>query len=186
MNYWQGDRVRLRGVEPHDAPAFFEWNLDSDTGRNLDFLWPPISKALVTGQVEEMAKQTLTDDRFRWIIENREGVAVGGIDTHHCDRRVGVFSYGVHVAAEHRRKGYASEAICLVVSYYFDELRYQKLNVQIQSANSDSIALHERLGFQLEGRIRRGVYTQGRFFDLLWYGITDEEWRHRPSKVSAG
>jgi RimJ/RimL family protein N-acetyltransferase len=43
--------------------------------------------------------------------------------------------------------------------------------------NHASIALYERLGFQLEGRIRRMIYTQGRHWDLLHFGITSDEWR---------
>ena len=35
--------------------------------------------------------------------------------------------------------------------------------------------LHERLGFTLEGRLRRMIYSNGQHHDLLYYGITAEE-----------
>jgi RimJ/RimL family protein N-acetyltransferase len=63
----------------------------------------------------------------------------------------------------------------LVLRYYFRELRYQKCTVQVYDFNDASIALHERLGFQREGRMRRMGYTEGRHFDVLLYGITAEE-----------
>jgi RimJ/RimL family protein N-acetyltransferase len=55
------------------------------------------------------------------------------------------------------------------------ELRYQKVTVHIYSFAEPSVKLHESLGFQLEGRIRRAVFTNGQYFDELIYGLTKEE-----------
>ena len=117
----------------------------------------------------------MVNDSFRWVIENRAGEPVGQIDTHHCDLRNGTFSYGVDVAPEHQRQGYAAAAIGMVIRYYFDHLRYQKVWVQIHSSNSASIALHRQLGFTHEGTQRRMVYTNGGYEDLLYYGLLKEE-----------
>lgn len=174
-NYWQGQTIRLRAVEPSDAETFYTWNEDSERGRALDFLWPPLSMASVQAWVADQALRQMTEDRFVWIIENLEGVAVGTIDTHHCDRRYGTFSYGIAIAPEHRHHGYASEAITLILRYYFEELRYQKVTVSVYSYNTPSIRLHERLGFTLEGTHRRMGFTHGAYFDHLWYGMTVEE-----------
>ncbi len=105
------------------------------------------------------------------------GDLVGGIATHHCDPRVGILRYGVHVFEEYRGRGYASEAICLVLRYYFQERRYQKANAEVFAINEPSQRLHESLGFQVEGWIRRSVFTRGQFSDLLVFGITVEEFR---------
>lgn len=179
MNYWQGQKVRLRGVEPDDAETFFQWNRDSEMGRKLDFLWPPISQALVRKQIEELALRSLEKDTFTWVIENMAGVAVGSIATHDCNSRSGTFSYGINVAPEHHRKGYAAEAIQLVLRYYFEELRYHKVNVQVHSHNRASIALHEYLGFVKEGTLRESVFAGGERYDILCYGMTKVEWELR-------
>ncbi len=179
VNFWQGQRVRLRGLEPADAEHFIRWNLDSERGRHLDFLWPPVSEAGVRAWVAEQSKKQLENDVFRWIIETQQGEAAGSIDTHHCDHHAGVFSYGLDVAPEHRRHGYASEAIVLVLRYYFLELRYQKCNVGVHANNPASVALHEKLGFLLEGTQRRTVFSQGVHSDALWFGMTHEEFEAR-------
>ncbi len=183
MNFWQGQKVRLRGVEPEDADTFWRWNLDSETGRSLDFLWPPVARAQVRQEFADKALRKLEHDAFHWLIEDATATPVGSIDTHHCDPRRGVFSYGIQIAAEHQRRGYASEAIRLVVKYYFDELRYQKVTVGVHSYNAASIALHERLGFTREGTLRRVVFTRGTHFDLHYYGLTREEWADSPLQL---
>lgn len=176
MNFWQGKCIRLRAVEPADAPIFFQWNQNSERSRSLDFVWPPSSLASVTEWTEEQSKNKLERDAFHWVIESLEGVPVGSISTHHCESRNGTFSYGVDIAPEHQRKGYASESVRLVLEYYFRELRYQKATVAVHAYNEASIRLHERLGFTKEGSLRRMVFTRGQYYDLICFGITTEEY----------
>ncbi len=180
-NYWQGKLIRLRAIEPEDGDTFHDWNLDSETARLLDFVWPPGSLAASRAWAQKMALQEVQDDRISCVIENRDRVLVGYINAHTVDRRVGAFRYGIGVRAEHRGRGYASEAIILFLRYFFEELRYQKVTATVYSCNAASIHLHEKLGFQLEGRLRRTVYTQGQYFDELFFGMTCEEFAERYS-----
>ena len=176
MNFWQGKSVRLRGVEPSDAETFFRWNFESEMGRALEFLWPPVSLAQVKAETEAQALKKLEGDAFKWMIEDAAGAAVGAINTNECEPHNGTFSYGVNVAPEHRGKGYAAEAVLLVLRYYFEELRYQKVTVGVDAFNESSIALHEKLGFAREGTLRRMKFTRGEYFDVHLYGMTREEW----------
>jgi RimJ/RimL family protein N-acetyltransferase len=57
----------------------------------------------------------------------------------------------------------------------FHELRYQKVNVTIHAFNEGSLALHKKLGFQEEGKLRRMIFAKGEFFDEVILGMTAEE-----------
>ena len=183
MNFWQGRLVRLRGVEPSDAETFAHWNLDSEAAREVDFVWPPVSLAQIRHELEGVSLRKLEADAFTWVIEDADAQAVGSIATHTCDHRRGVFRYGLVVAREHRRRGYAAEAVPLVLKYYFEELRYQKCLVGVHSNNPASVALHEKLGFVREGTLRRMVYTGGRFYDEYHYGMLSEEWERSAHRI---
>ena len=178
---WQGERVRLRAMEPEDWPVFAEWNADDEAMRNLDFLRFPQSREATRRWVTERAAERPTGDAYTLLMENSNGEVVGGIATHDCDRRAGTWSYGLNVRAGFRGRGYASEAVVLLARYMFGELRYQKCTVTVYEFNDASIRLHERLGFQHEGRIRRIVFTRGRHFDALLFGLTAEEFAVRHS-----
>jgi RimJ/RimL family protein N-acetyltransferase len=179
MNFWQNTHVKLRAVEPSDAEFFFEWNQDGEMTSQIDWLWPPISLESARRWAEEEARRRPSDDALFLVIENREGERVGMISTHQCERRTGTFRYGIAVRRERQRRGYASAAILLVLRYFFEELRYQKVTVTIHANNPASIRLHERLGFQLEGRLRRMVFSGGQLWDELYMGMTVEEFRAR-------
>lgn len=174
-NYWEGSKVRLRALEPGDADTFFEWNLDSEVSRNLYQVHFPQSRESVGRWAHDVSVRGPEGDSFFWVIESLDGEVVGSINAHQCDRRNGTFKYGIAVKREHWRKGYASEAIRLVIRYYFEELGYQKVNAEVYEFNEPSIRLHEGLGFVLEGRLRQMIYTESKHFDLLVYGTTKEE-----------
>jgi RimJ/RimL family protein N-acetyltransferase len=175
INFWQNAHVRLRAIEPSDTELFVRWNQDSERARHLDFLWPPQSIAAVEQWVHAQALRKFDGDVFHWVIENPQSIAVGTISTHDCNPRYGTFSYGLDIAPEHRRQGYARAAIQLILSYYFGELRYQKATVAIHADNVASLRLHAQLGFQPEGVLRRMFYTHGRYVDVHWWGMTVEE-----------
>ncbi|MGE5653394.1 MAG: GNAT family N-acetyltransferase [Bacillota bacterium] len=176
---WQGERIRLRPMVPSDWESCFRWDQDSDIQRRCDSVHFPRSPEGVELWAQEESARTPINDQFRWMIETLEGETIGTINTFGCSRRNGTFRYGLAIAREHQRRGYGSEAIMLVMRYYFQELRYQKATVSVYDFNHPSIGLHEHLGFQLEGHLRRMVYTKGEYFDELVYGMTSEEFTTR-------
>lgn len=68
------------------------------------------------------------------------------------------------------------EAIRLFLSYYFNELRFHKCNISVYDYNDASKQLHLSIGFVEEGRQRESKFTNGRYYDILLYRITAEEY----------
>ncbi len=176
---FQGKRVRLRGLQPADAEFFHAWNRDTDMARAVDWIWPPMPLEWERHWLEKQVSERPTGDNYNLGIENAQGELVGTITSHDCDRRTGCFSYGVAIRDEYQRRGYAREAILLLLRWFFEELRYQKVTVDVYSFNEASLRLHDSLGFVREGRIRRTVYTGGRHFDQIIFGMTAEEFAER-------
>jgi RimJ/RimL family protein N-acetyltransferase len=79
------------------------------------------------------------------VLEEKTSIVVGDMTIHSCDRRSGTFAYGITVGKEHRRKGYATEALDLALHYYFQKLRYQKVKLTVCDFNEPSIRLYEKL-----------------------------------------
>ena len=68
----------------------------------------------------------------------------------------------------------------ILICYYFDHLRYQKVSVAVHGDNEASLRLHDKLGFAREGVFRRHVYTNGEYVDLVWFGMTSERCKKVP------
>jgi RimJ/RimL family protein N-acetyltransferase len=88
---------------------------------------------------------------------------------------MGWFEYGVTIGADHRRMGYAAEAVVLLLRFMFAERRYHKCEARIFGHDEASLALQRRLGFVEEGRRRDHVFSAGRHHDLVIMGMLADE-----------
>ena len=173
---WVGERVRVRGIEPEESDLLMEFDQDATFMRNNDRLHPPRSKAGYRHYLES-GVGTPDDDEFGAGIESlAEGRLVGWFGTNGIDKNSGVFSYGIAIGTGFQRRGYASEAIILLLRYMFGERRFQKCDVEVYAYNTASLKLHEKLGFVEEGRRRRSQYLAGEYHDAVLMGMTIEEY----------
>ncbi|WP_328765101.1 GNAT family N-acetyltransferase [Streptomyces sp. NBC_00272] len=173
-SFWMGKRVRLRGIEPDDAAAFMRFAEDEE-GLG-DLVSPPRSAEGYRAWANEQATGKRDSDRFQLAVEAvGTGEIVGAVGSHQADARSGWFEYGITIGAEHRRKGYAAEAAVLLLRFMFAEHRFHKCQVRIFAHNEASLALHRRLGFVEEGRLRELVYLSGRHRDVVMMGLLADE-----------
>jgi RimJ/RimL family protein N-acetyltransferase len=85
------------------------------------------------------------------------------------------FRYGIQIDEAYRKKGYAAEALVIVLDYYFNELNYQKCCPTAYEFNKRSQAFHERFGFVKEGVLRNEVFTRGKYYSMVYYGLLRDE-----------
>jgi RimJ/RimL family protein N-acetyltransferase len=174
--FWQGEKVRLRPLRFEDAEQGFVDSLDSPSRQLLQLgIELPTSVELLKSSMEKYVGCQDANGVIIFAIENPEGVDVGGLSYHSRDRKNGTFSFGVVVGRAHRRQGYAADAVRMLLRYGFWERRYQKCNSACVHTNQASIRLHKTLGFVEEGRRRRQLFLNGRYYDDLLFGLTREE-----------
>lgn len=174
VSYWRGEKIRLRAAKSEDIHIFE--NLDDDILKNLDSIAFPRTNQQIEEWINEISQGASTDsDDFYWIAEDTSNNVVGTIEVSDCDAKNGTFDYAITVFPSHRGKGYAKDMILTILKHYFFELRYQKATICIYSFNASSIALHKKLRFVEEGRLRNMIYTNGTFYDEVYFGMTKDE-----------
>jgi RimJ/RimL family protein N-acetyltransferase len=173
-SFWTGKRIRLRGIEPDDWTAYVRFTEDEECLGDL--LNPPRSAEGFRSWAKEQAAAKSDGDCFQLAIEAVDtGEIVGTIGSHHADARAGWFEYGVTMGADHRRKGYAAEAVVMLLRFMFAERRFHKCGARVFAHNEASLALQRRLGFVEEGRLRDHVFFAGRHHDLVMMGMLADE-----------
>ncbi|MFS0694392.1 GNAT family N-acetyltransferase [Streptomyces nitrosporeus] len=179
---WTGGKIRLRGVEPEDWEGFRDLARDTLDVRGSDLVEPPRSAEGFRLWTAERAGRPPGGGAFRLVVEELEGRAFAGtVTVGETDSRAGRFRTGVGIGREHRRKGYAAEAVGLVLTYMFAEQRYNKCEVEVFAFNDASLALHRRLGFVEEGRLRQHEFFAGAYHDVVLLGVTAaEHWATHP------
>ena len=107
MNYWEGKKIRLRGIEPEDYEHFYQWNLETETARNLAWLWFPTSRESQRAwAAAESLKKGINDEYF-FVIETLSGEFVGSIHSNTVSRIDGSFRYGIGIVERARGQCFA-------------------------------------------------------------------------------
>lgn len=179
QNLFEGRLVRLRALEPGDAETLFRHRQDTEISRRDARIQWPRSLATIRQRLENPGDGQSPDD-IDLAITTLDNQLVGGIDVQSTDRRNGTFSIGIGLAERSAwGKGYAKEAMLLVLRVMFHERRFQKCNIGVYAFNVRALALYRRLGFQEEGCIRRNYFTNGEYHDEILLGMTREEFDER-------
>lgn len=77
LNIWQGEKVRLRGIEPRDYETMFRWRSDSEAYGKVDYLSLPRSFEHFKKEMDESIAKGANGDSYLFAIENVEGELVG-------------------------------------------------------------------------------------------------------------
>lgn len=121
------------------------------------------------------------------ITERATGRVVGGSGLHHPDWNFGLFEIGYWLRADAVGNGYASETVQLLTRLAFDDLDANRVELRIDTENRRSCAVAERLGFVLEGTLRRRLASpRGVPTDMCVYALLAEEYDARPWATPLG
>jgi len=83
---------------------------------------------------------------------------------------------GYWVNRKYWHQGYASEALGVMLRFCFKVLKFRKIVAGVLPPNEISSFMLLKAGFKLEGRLRRHFKKDGRWMDMLRYGLLREEY----------
>ena len=187
MDFWKGKKILLRAVRMDDLHTYFfsKESRDYESDQKSDRVIFPAGELKMRERVESLSKRSPYDDEYFLIIEDLNGNPVGSINTHHIERIHGTFELGFSIRKKYHRKGYATEAVELVLKFYFFELGFKKVETRVYSFNGESIAFHENFGFKREGILRRNHFAANEYHDTICFGLLKDEFMNIHSTTQA-
>jgi RimJ/RimL family protein N-acetyltransferase len=178
MNYWTRKNIKLRAFEDKDLEKYVSERNNPDCVRQLyeDYIEFPLSELEVRKSIDSYISTFKEGDKRLFVIEEISSEEYAGeVSVWDANRRNGVFKYGIFLDEKFRGKGYAADALIIVMDYYFNELNYQKCAPTVYSSNALSQHFHEKLGFIKEGELRNDVYNRGKYHNMICYGMLKNE-----------
>jgi RimJ/RimL family protein N-acetyltransferase len=174
--FWQNELVRLRAMEEADWEDHYFNRFDTPARRLLNYeveLPPTVTEAKDT--MAQFAQFRPGTGRLMFTITKLDGESVGGINLNSIDEKNGTFSIGMQIDRDHRGMGYGTAAMLIVLRYAFYERRLNKYYGSVLEGNIASASMLKKLGCVAEGRRRQMVYSQGRYYDEILFGLTRSE-----------
>jgi [ribosomal protein S5]-alanine N-acetyltransferase len=148
----------------HITPIYVSWLNDEEVYRYLETRGN-YTMELLTDYVENVIEK----DIYFWGIHTKyEHRHIGNIKIDPIDVINGFGEYGILIGdRDSAGLGYALEASKCVISYCFDDLSLNKINLGVVFDNKQAIRLYEKLGFLTESRLKDYVNYNGISYDVL-------------------
>ena len=152
----ENSSIKLRAPELSDIDLLYVWENNMEIWKASNTL-TPFSRFVLKKYIETSHLDIWETKQLRLIIEAKNQnslmfVPVGLVDLFDFDPfhlRAGV---GILIAnKEYRQKGYATEALKLLIKYSFDTLQLHQLYCNISAENTISLQLFENSGFEVVG-----------------------------------
>lgn len=180
----EGERVIVRPWAEGDTAGL--WDAIDSSREHLEAWMPWVDRYRNPDDALEYCRRSparwlLRDDLPVAIVERTTGQIVGGSGIHRPDWTYRLFEIGYWLRADAEGHGYASETVQLLTRLAFDELDANRVELRIDTRNVRSLRVAERLGFVLEGTLRRKMPAPGgEPTDMHVLALLPEEYQRLP------
>jgi RimJ/RimL family protein N-acetyltransferase len=181
----RGSHVLLRPIQDQDWPIIEGWS------HRRESLWGPYQRFQLDHLplLRQAYQQTglLKRESGLLLIETLEAPQIIGFVRYtlmpypDADAPCPEIGFGIPVTGE-QRKGYAREAVWLLLDYLFSGYPAERIVAFTDTENVPAQRVMEGVGFQREGVLRRAMFRDGAWHDVAIYGLLRDE--HKP--LSAG
>jgi RimJ/RimL family protein N-acetyltransferase len=182
-----GRLVRLRPTVESDIANYEQWNVPGLKALQFDGPWYGAGSGGSGGPLDK-----LIEGRRKWLAGDRkppyrrleiDAVGhghVGWVVAYNHSDDPHMTEAGIDIVMDNLwSRGLGTEAFGLWTNYLFQAFNLTRLGYSTWSGNPRMIRVGEKLGFVLEGRIRRGCEVNGKFYDRIKMGLLREEWQSR-------
>jgi len=172
----EGNAIYLRFAQESDLEEYYDFLNNSEmnrlTGSQNEFTRDEIEKWIKKISLKN-------EDRIDFMIILKETdellgeVVLNKIDPFNRSANIRIGIQG----AQHRGKGYGSEAMIMMLRYGFETMKLHRIDLGVYPFNPRAIHVYGKIGFQREGIQRDVVYLDGRFHDMIMMSILEDEFR---------
>ncbi len=164
----KSEHIYLRPLEPEDIDFLYQWENDPDVWKVSNTI-TPYSKFILKQYIETSHLSIFETKQIRFIIvlsdTNRPIGTIDLFDFDPYNRRAGI---GVLIYdKENRQRGYASEALKLIIEYGFKTLDLHQLYCNVNPKNKASMRLFTNHGFIPVGIKKEWVRIQNHWQDEI-------------------
>lgn len=173
----KGPKVALRKTNRTDIVQYRKWNNPDLKAWSLDAPW------------SDHDLSALIDWRRKWLnegakppykfleIEASDGHHVGWVVVYHDYADPHMTEIGIDIPEDgYWGQGIGEEALALWIQYLFETMQVERLSLSTWSGNHGMIKIGQKLGFQEEGRIRRGCMVNDQYYDRINMGLLKADW----------
>jgi len=180
-----GCKTILRDRLSSDADAFIHWRTHGEW-RLLDAPWQGVRNSLTSQEEARLREQFLAScaeqpsPRKMAIIAMTDGRPLGWVNRYDESHSSDTLMVGIDIGEDNAlNRGFGTEALGLWVDYLFSNMGVHRIGLDTWSFNPRAIRVAEKLGFVQEGAQREVLQWEGRWLNLIHFGMLRAEWEEK-------
>ena len=175
----RGRRVILRTVEENDLPKLYQFihGEPEPEWKKWDAPYFPIVPETFEAYREKVVTRLAGEESPSLLVIEHDG-AVIGVASYYWEHQPSYWlEMGIVIfVPAYWSNGYGTEVLRLWGDYLFEQMPLVRIGLTTWSGNDRMIRCAEKLGMQMEGRMRKCRLYNGVFYDSIRMGILREEW----------
>ncbi len=170
----KNDRVYLRTLKESDAPIMLENTKDEEI-RYMTGTKPDFTLEQIIAHINNVNNDTSRYDFAICLKDNDQMIGeLSILEIDNDDKKAG---FRISMSSiELTGKGYGTEATKIVLQFVFEELKLNRLQLEVFSHNLRGIRAYEKVGFVKEGVLRESLYYNGDYSDEIIMAILQKDY----------
>ncbi len=172
---------KLRELSKKDLPAINKWRNDEHL---ISFLGAPFR--YIDLRVDEEWFENYLKNRstnIRLSIVNEDDDCIGLVSLMQISTINRSATLHIMIGSENNcGKGVGSFAVKKMLEHAFFNLNLNRVELDALESNARARHVYEKIGFVQEGIKRNAVYKNGKFVNMVMYGVLKEEFETRESQ----
>jgi len=171
--FLRGKKTILRPIEESDLPLCVKWMNDPEVTHFLKARMP----IMLIAEKKWFEKLADSEDNVILAITTLDGRCIGVMGIHRIDWVNRTATTGAFIGEkQYWGKGYGTDAKMVLLKYAFDTLGLRKMCSRVYDFNARSLAYSKHCGYTEEGRLKKHVFRDGEYYDVVVLGLFREDW----------
>jgi [ribosomal protein S5]-alanine N-acetyltransferase len=171
----QGENVYLRPLTLQDVnQTYLSWLQDDEVMEGL------ATRNYSLEKLHEYVIMRINNKHvaFYAICDATNNKHIGNVKIDFHDERSNVSELGLMIGDKNYwGRGIGYEACHLIMDYGFNKMELRKIYLAVYESNPAAKKLYKKLGFKLEGTLRKHIAVKGAYYDKYLMGIFREEFK---------
>lgn len=174
--YLYGSNIYLRPVALKDAAIIRKWHND-----------PELMKLARVGEKRTTLRQEREDIKtarrssnqaYHLILTKSDNIPIGFVRFNFIDKSSGNVWLRMMIGEKQSQaKGHAREALSCYLKWMFGTLGIHRVTLECYSTNLRAIKFFKKIGFQKEGILREAVRIDGKYHDIIAFGMLRKDFK---------
>lgn len=149
----------------------FDWLNHSDVYKHMNMQYP-----ITLIETQKWFERTVSNpNRMDFVFEeDSQVIAMTGLTN--IDTVNGLVEFYIIVNPNLQGRGYGLRTTEFTMNYAFVNYNIHKIYLYTNSFNERANNLYVKLGFELEGKLRKHKFKHGEMIDRCIYGLLKEDW----------